>query len=228
MLTDALSGWPAVGKWTPEYFKAKFATAEVEIVVGRARDPDGDRNFERYRQTTSMAEYVDRVTRAGESNDLYMIARNQNMLRPELAPLFDDIIWDDALFDRERLDGGSTLWFGPAGTVTPLHHDSTNILFCQIYGRKRVTLISPWETELLHQARGFYSHLDLEHSSADATLEQMGVARHQVELQPGEALFIPAGWWHHVKALDISITFSLLNFQRPNNYGWYRPGSLKS
>lgn len=42
--------------------------------------------------------------------------------------------------DARRLRGHAALWFGPAGTVTPLHHDQCNILFCQVYGRKRVRM----------------------------------------------------------------------------------------
>lgn len=224
--TGYARSWPAFGKWSPEYFKDRLGAVEVEIVSGRGADPDGDRNFDKYRQKTTMSDYVDRVLQAGESNDIYMIAHNKNMRRPDLAPLIDDVIFDAELFDREHLDGGLTLWFGPAGTVTPLHHDNTNILFCQIYGRKKVFLVSPWETALLASARGFYSEFNLEDADAVDQLEDADIAVQGVELQAGDALFIPAGWWHHIKALDISITFSLLNFHRPNDYSWYRPGSL--
>lgn len=227
ILTDFVRHWPAFGKWTPGYFKSQYARAEIEIVAGRARDPDGDRNFDKYRQTTTMAAYVDRVAQAGESNDFYMIARNKNMLRAELAPLIDDVVFDEGLFDADRLDGALTLWFGPAGTVTPLHHDSTNILFCQIYGRKRLHLISPWETALLESADGFYAAYNLEDADAFDQLRAQNIAPLEVELQAGEALFIPSGWWHHVKALDVSITFSLLNFRRRNDFSFYRPGSLR-
>ena len=227
VITGYARTWPAFGKWTPEYFKDAFADAAVEIVAGRARDPDGDRNFEQYRQKTTMSDYVDRVVQAGESNDIYMIARNKNMTRDALLPLLDDVVFDPALFDIEHLDGGTTLWFGPAGTITPLHHDSTNILFCQIYGKKRVMLISPFETALLDSARGFYSAYNLEDPDALVELRSTDMAIHEVELAPGEALFIPAGWWHHIKALSVSITFSLLNFRRANDYSFYRPGSLQ-
>ena len=33
------------------------------------------------------------------------------------------------------------------------------------------------------------------------------------DLNPGEALLIPIGWWHHVRALDVSISVSFTNFQ---------------
>ena len=49
----------------------------------------------------------------------------------------------------------------------------------------------------------------------------------RIVLEPGEALFIPAGWWHHVRALDVSISLAVNHFARPNNYdAWYQPGDV--
>jgi ribosomal protein L16 Arg81 hydroxylase len=48
----------------------------------------------------------------------------------------------------------------------------------------------------------------------------------QVVLDPGDSLYIPAGWWHRVTSLDVSISFSLLSFRRPNDFSWYRPGHV--
>ena len=41
-----------------------------------------------------------------------------------------------------------------------------------------------------------------------------------VVVQPGETLFVPVGWWHYVRALDVSMTVSFTNFQFPNNFEW--------
>lgn len=225
VLTDVVTHWPAYQTWCPAYFRDRFGHLDIEIVSGRASDSDYDRNFDAHREQTDMATFVDRVVAAGDSNDLYLIARNNLMMREAFSALTGDIVIDESIFDPALLDNGTSLWFGPAGTITPLHHDTTNILFCQIHGRKRISLISPWHTELLRAADGFYSTYDLESHETRRMFEDAGIATLDVTLEPGEALFIPVGWWHHVKALDISITFSLLNFRRPNSYDWYRPGA---
>ncbi len=46
----------------------------------------------------------------------------------------------------------------------------------------------------------------------------------EVVLAPGEMLFIPVGWWHHVRALSLSINLAFTNFVRNNSFDWFRPG----
>ena len=52
----------------------------------------------------------------------------------------------------------------------------------------------------------------------------MDVTVHEVLLHPGEALFIPVGWWHQVLAVDTSISLAFTNFIRRNRFDWYTPG----
>ena len=48
-------------------------------------------------------------------------------------------------------------------------------------------------------------------------IEQVGF--HEIILDPGDALFIPIGWWHQVTSLAFSVSATYTNFKWPND-GW--------
>lgn len=226
VLTELTAKWPALRKWTPAWFKRHFGAVTIEVTSGRESDPRYDQNQRLHRKRMRMDRFIDRVLELGTSNDLYLVSNNRTMRRAAFAPLLDDVRPPAALFEPIR-PGATSLWIGPGGTITPLHHDTTNILFCQIYGRKRFELVSPHETALLMDPMdGFYSAVELDRLDEDPHPARRAMLVKQVELGPGDALFIPAGWWHRVTSLDVSISFSLLHFRRPNNFDWYRPGHL--
>lgn len=223
VVTDLVPRWPAFTLWTPEHLRARYGAVEIEIEAGRASDPDPDMHFERLRQPSTMAAYVDRVLAAGPGNDLYLIANNRNLARPGLRGLLADIELPAGYFppSPERAARCGALWFGPAGTVTALHHDTSNILLCQVRGRKRLRLFPPDEPRLLAAARGVYNQLDPERDA-----ERLAGRGLDLVLAPGEALFLPVGWWHHVRALDLSISLAFNHFVWPNDFEWYKPGTL--
>ena len=45
-----------------------------------------------------------------------------------------------------------------------------------------------------------------------------GVPVLDVELAPGEILFLPVGWWHFVEGLDISLTISATHVRWDNDF----------
>lgn len=224
IFTDIVPRWRQ--RWTPQSLRERFGDARVEACIGRQADPRPDVNWREHRVELSLREYVDRVLAAGESNDLYLIANNRNTARGELRALWGDVVLPPGWFDEPRLPFGSALWLGPAGTITPLHHDTSNILFCQIHGRKRIVLAPPWAEALLESADGVYNRRDLAGLAREA-LPASDVPVIDTVVEPGEALFIPAGWWHDVRALDVSVSLAINAFARPNVYGWYAPGGVR-
>ena len=119
VFTDAARGWKL---WTPQDMKRLLGTLPIEVTDDRESDPDYDMNFRKHARKTTMAAFVDRVLSAGETNDFYLVANNFAMKRKGFDALLERIVIDDEYFDRARLNGGVSLWLGPKGTVTPLHH----------------------------------------------------------------------------------------------------------
>ena len=227
VLTDVAARWPARRRWSLAYFRRTLGDQRLDVVVGRAGDPRYDQNTARHSRRMRLAEFLDRVEAAGVSNDLYLVANNHAMRRPAFARLLADVRPPKGIISAPVAPGSTSLWIGPAGTVTPLHHDTTAVLFNQLVGRKRFELIAPTQTApLLDPVDGFYSPVDLDARATAAHPALRALQVRTVELGPGDTLFLPAGWWHRVSALDVSISFSLLGFTRPAGVPWYRPGHV--
>lgn len=226
VLTDTIRGWPQVTTWSLPWFRERFGAVPVPVTVDRTSDPDYDRNTPAHTRTMAMAELVDRIDALGTSNDIYLVARNEALAQPPISELLAELTDLPPFLCRDHLSGCVSLWLGPAGTRTPLHHDTSNILFCQIHGQKRLHLCAPWERELLSGARDMYSDRDPAAPAGTPGAMPASVRVYEVTLSAGEALFLPVGWWHQVLALTPSISLSFTNFARPNRFDWYTPGSL--
>jgi hypothetical protein len=108
------------------------------------------------------------------------------------------------------------LWIGPHGHVECLHYDAMDGTLMQLHGSKRVVLFPPSQTFNLYPFP-FYAHLryglklrswfsrvypDQPDFETFPRLRQALQHRSDIILQPGELLYIPAGWWHEVTALE--------------------------
>ncbi|HUJ27214.1 MAG TPA: cupin-like domain-containing protein [Myxococcales bacterium] len=216
ILTGVIDDWPALRSWTPGYLRRMLGHHLVEIQADRARDPDYERNSIAHKKMVPFAELVDAAF-GGASNDRYMTANNADKNAAFLRDAFAEVRMPAGYFTPEW-SGRAFLWLGAAGTVTPLHHDLTNNAMAQVVGRKRVKLVSPLQSALVYNSRHCFSEVDPE--AVDAARFPL-FAKAQVQevlLEPGELLFLPVGWWHHVRALDPSITVSMTNFVFDNDY----------
>jgi len=102
------------------------------------------------------------------------------------------------------------LWLGPAGTVTPLHCDYFDNLFAQVWGRKRIRLFPPSDGNLFPTREVNPTLYASPFDPEKPDFETWPLARQgrQIEyvIEPGELLFLPAGWFHHVRAIDFSLS----------------------
>lgn len=117
------------------------------------------------------------------------------------------------------------IWLGNAIT-TPTHLDEWFNIGCVVYGRRRFTLFPPEQIVNL-----YVGPLDYAPTGAPMSLVQLHApdferfprfraalaAGRSAELSPGDALFIPPLWWHHVESLD---PLNVLV-----NYWWHASGA---
>lgn len=117
------------------------------------------------------------------------------------------------------------IWLGNAIT-TPTHLDEWFNIGCVVYGRRRFTLFPPEQIANL-----YIGPLDYAPTGAPMSLVRLHqpdferfpkfrtalAAARTAELSPGDALFIPPLWWHHVESLE---PLNMLV-----NYWWHASGA---
>ena len=227
VLTDITANWPAMRSWTPEYLKQAVGGELVEVMTDREQDEQYEINLDAHRTSMRFRDYVDLVTRSRSTNDFYLVANNHFLDNPGTAALREDFDCDKRYLDPAGAAGRVFFWFGPSGTVTPLHHDVSNILLVQVRGTKRVTLVPALESHLVYNDVAVYSQVDAEAPDTRQHPKFTGATRLTVDLAETEALFIPVGWWHHVRSLDTCISLSFTNFVFRNEFDWSFPNIVR-
>jgi hypothetical protein len=121
----------------------------------------------------------------------------------------------DGLHEANHVDLGtrellSSIWIGTRTRIAA-HNDFPNNLACCAVGRRRFTLFPPDQFANLylgpidHTPAGRpVSMVDLKNPDFAAFPRFREALDHAVtaELEPGDAVFIPSLWWHHVEALE--------------------------
>ncbi len=108
--------------------------------------------------------------------------------------------------------------------TTPAHFDESNNLACVVSGRRRFTLFPPEQISNLYI--GPFGHAPTATPISLVSLENPDYARFPrfrealasalvAELEPGDAIYMPALWWHHVQ--------SLAKYNILVNYWWKGP-----
>lgn len=215
-LPRSVAGWPAVTRWNRQYLRRVCGEATVEVMVDRdAARSELQNTAAHLRREIRWPDYVDSVFAGPASNDRYLVSRNYLFDNPSMAVLLDD--FGLVPFVETRLTGRAVrLWLGPSGTMTPWHHDDRNNVIFQLVGRKQVNLCPPFHGEYAYQVGMWYAGADATVVTEPPRTLQTFATR--LMLDPGDALFIPAGWWHAVEALEPSATLACVEFGVPNCY----------
>ncbi|CAI5703936.1 unnamed protein product [Peronospora effusa] len=234
ILTGAMEFWPALGRaagpdraWKNVTYLRRVAglrTVPVEVGSSYMGDDWGQ-------ELMTLNEFLNRhiipllaknksVTSIDDTRSHPSLSKKvgylaQHRLFDQIPALRRDIIVpdyctvqrvDDAQ-DEEDEDITINCWFGPGGTVSPLHFDPKDNLLCQVVGTKYVRLYAQEESEKLYPTEGLLSNTsqvqveDLD----DEKFPQFCHAKYlECVLHEGEMLYIPLKCWHYVKSLSTS------------------------
>lgn len=218
VLCGAIDDWAALKLWSPAYLKGRIGDAVIACQTGRASNPLFERERHKHLGTMAFDAFIDAAV-GSVGNDIYVTANNAETNAEALAPMNADLGALPGILDHAAGDAAGMAWIGPTGSLTPLHHDLTDNLLVQLVGRKRVIIASPAETAKLYNSVDVYSDIpDLTDPGLDLSTFPLlaDIRLMDVTLAPGEALFLPVGWWHQVQALDFSVSMTYTNFVWPN------------
>lgn len=213
LIRNVINHWPALEKWKDlNYLTEKAGSRTVPVELGSQYTSD---NWSQ--SLMKFEEFVqNHVLSTNSDSDKVYLA--QHDLFDQIPELKDDIMQPEYISDPSpRIKA----WFGPEGTLSPLHTDPTHNLLCQVLGKKRVILANPDETSKLYAHEHFIlnntSQVDVEKIDYDKFPLCKNVKFLKVLLQQGDILYIPPKWWHHVRSLSPSFSISYWFDQSEND-----------
>ncbi|WP_353404032.1 cupin-like domain-containing protein [Duganella hordei] len=196
LTTGLVKRWP-LSALPPEILRERYSHVPVRARVGDYINTAFA--ADRAMQDMSMGEYLDLVDSGVHALPPYL----GNLELRELNSLCH---WP-TYFDKM---GPPRFWVGPAGTVTPLHCDYDDNIFAQIWGTKRIFLSPPHHDEFLYPREAnailFGSPFDPEAPDFDRFPLARQATMIEVIVNPGDMLYVPAGWYHQVRALTFSLS----------------------
>lgn len=207
----------ACKRWSAEYLSERFGHIEIKAAIGRNKYSDPEGNLSRIEKRIKLRDFLKLIDSAN-GNDAYMVARNHNLMNPELTELILDLQPLPACISSPPSKRQTHLWIGPKGTLTPFHFDKRNILFFQVSGQKRFTLASPLSAPYMYNHYSVFSEVDPEQPDFNRHPLFRHVKLFTVDLDGGDALFLPVAWWHQVRSLSPSISVGISDFIYQNEF----------
>nr|CAH7724028.1 unnamed protein product [Callosobruchus chinensis] len=210
-IKDCMDHWPAMKKWqNVDYLLGIAGERTVPIEIGSHYADEGWSQKLMKLKDFILKYYV------SESGDIGYLA--QHNLFDQITELKEDIrIPEYCCLSLDYENDSETepdvnAWFGPAGTVSPLHQDPKNNILAQVFGTKQILLYSPDDSPYLypHEEKllNNTAQVDPLKPDLDHFPDFHKAKMYKCLLEPGEMLFIPVKWWHHVSALEKSFSVS--------------------
>ena len=233
ILCNAMTTWPALRKWCDmDYLKKRAAERLVPVEIYDAKDASQTYLTDTWQQQVmSFGDYMDNFLLSEDKCDNERGYLAQYQLFEQIPSLMDDICmpcYCTALADEDLSapqDSECTpppspivsAWFGPKGTVSPLHNDPYHNLLAQVVGSKYLRLYRGSDTQCMYPRAGPMcnnSNINLDEILENPTeppeqfpLFHSAKFQHCI-LRAGEILYIPRHYWHYVRSLEMSFSTS--------------------
>jgi hypothetical protein len=232
IITDSLESWCKKDFWSFQQLSEKFGDMTIQVY----------NDVFDLKSLISLREYIEE--HIGKTR---IETKKEDISYARLYSKFKDLdfVWSDELFQEIEKEWAvpqfvpeegyvfplsnskispvthrfpaRVLFISPGGARTSNHVDPwcSDAILCQIKGRKEIIFFRPDQFQYLISGNHIVD-IDMEDKSAFPEYAKAEVAYKEI-LNPGEVVFIPNGWFHHVRTLDDSISLSW-NFLHSESY----------
>ncbi|XP_049666963.1 hypoxia-inducible factor 1-alpha inhibitor isoform X1 [Buteo buteo] len=236
VLTDTNLVYPAL-KWDLDYLQENIGNGDFSVYSASTHkflyyDEKKMANFKNFKPKSSREEmkfneFVDRlkeIQQKGSAERLYLQQTLNDTVGRKIVVDFLGFNWNWINKQQGKRGWGqltsNLLLIGMEGNVTPAHYDEQQNFFAQIKGYKRCILFPPDQFECLypypvHHPCDRQSQVDFDNPDYEKFPNFRSVVGYETVVGPGDVLYIPMYWWHHIESLlngGITIT---VNF-------WYK------
>ena len=197
--------WPAYDKWNLGYINA--IAGEKIVPLYDDRPVSHKDKFNEAHATMKMSEYIQLLKTQPTNYRIFLY----NLMK-EVPQLKNDFKWPD--IGLKLVKQLPMLFFGGENSKVFIHYDIdySNILHFHFHGKKRCILFAPDQTPYLYKVpHALISREDIDYDNPD--FEKFPALRHAkgyvTNLEHGEMLYMPEGYWHYMKYLTPGFSMSL-------------------
>lgn len=209
-----IEDWPAYSKWNLDYMKSVAGDKTVPLYDDRPVDyKDG---FNEPHAKMKMRDYVDLLKKEPTRYRIFL----WNILK-EVPQLQKDFSYPN--FGIRLMKGLPMLFFGGEDSYTFMHYDIdlANIFHFHFEGKKQIILFDQKQNKYLYKVpHSLITREDIDFSNPD--FKKWPALQHAkgytTELNHGEVLYMPEGYWHYMKYVTPGFSMSLRSIaKRPKN-----------
>lgn len=210
VLTKVAEEWPAYKKWNLDYIDS--LAGEKTVPLYDDRPVKHDEGFNQAHAEMKMSEYID-LLQSGPTNFRIFL---YNILK-EVPELQKDIRYPD--LGLKLIRSLPMMFFGGEDSKVFMHYDIdfTNIFHFHFHGKKRCIILPPDQTKYLYKVpHSLIAREDIDFENPD--FEKWPALKHAkgyvCELNHGEMLYMPEGYWHYMHYLTPGFSISLRSYPR--------------
>lgn len=206
--------WPAYTKWNLDYMKT--VAGHITIPLYDDRPVDYKDGFNEPHANMKMSDYIDLLKLEPTRYRIFL----WNALK-EIPELQEDFTFPD--FGLRLLKEVPMLFFGGRDSYTFMHYDIdlANIFHFHFEGTKQIMLFDQKQNDYLYKIpHSLITREDIDFANPDLKKWPL-LARakgFKTELNHGEILYMPEGYWHYMQYITPGFSMSLRAIARnPKN-----------